>query len=280
MPELPEVETVKQGLAPILEGQRIARVVARRPDLRFPLPDDFGQRLTGRTVIKVARRAKYLLIELDDGVTLMAHLGMSGRFRIYEGASPPLEKHDHVIISTDAGSEIRYNDPRRFGFMDLIEHGLSVSHPMLKGLGPEPLSEDFDASILTHALKGRRTPIKSALLDQGVVAGLGNIYVCEALFKAGISPKRVASSITGARAVRLYDAVIDVLNRAIAAGGSSISDHRQPSGELGYFQHSFSVYGREGEACPGCDCDPTKTGGITRITQSGRSSFYCSRRQR
>ena len=280
MPELPEVETVKRGLAPVLEGQRIARAVARRPDLRFPLPDDFGQRLTGRTVTSVGRRAKYLLISLDDGTTLIAHLGMSGRFRIYEDAAPPIEKHDHVIFTTENGAEIRFNDPRRFGFMDLAQAGELDIHPMLKDLGPEPLGKDFDAMVLANALKGKRSPIKIALLDQTVVAGLGNIYVSEALFRAGISPKRTATTISGGRALKLYAAIIDVLEQAIAAGGSSINDHRQTNGELGYFQHSFAVYGREGEACPGCDCGHEKNGGIRRILQSGRSTFYCTKHQR
>ena len=280
MPELPEVETVKRGLAPVLEGRRIVRAVARRPDLRFPLPDGFGQRLTGRIVAHVQRRAKFLLIGLDDGATLISHLGMSGRFRIFKKNAPVLEKHDHVIFSTDQGAEVRYNDPRRFGFMDLVDVGALAGYPMLKAIGPEPLSDDFDAKALVKALKGRQTTIKSALLDQTVVAGLGNIYVSEALFRAGISPKRKAASVSGVRASKLYRAIVDVLNQAIAAGGSSISDHRQPSGELGYFQHSFSVYGREAEACPGCDCDIAKTGGVRRIQQSGRSTFYCTKRQR
>ncbi|NQU56599.1 MAG: bifunctional DNA-formamidopyrimidine glycosylase/DNA-(apurinic or apyrimidinic site) lyase [Rhodospirillales bacterium] len=280
MPELPEVETVRRGLAPVLEGRRIARAVARRPDLRFPLPEGFGQRLTGRTVAKVGRRAKFLLVELDDGTTLICHLGMSGSFRIYEQSAPELAKHDHVILSTDQGVEIRYNDPRRFGFMLLAEAGQLASHPMLKDIGPEPLANDFDASVLASVLKGRNSPIKAALLDQSVVAGLGNIYVSEALFQAGISPKRKAATIAGVRAKRLHKAIVDVLARALAAGGSSISDHRQPNGELGYFQHTFAVYGRAGEACPGCDCELEKTGGIHRIQQAGRSTFYCTKRQR
>lgn len=280
MPELPEVETVRRGLAPVLEGNRIARAVARRPDLRFPLPEDFGQRLTGRTVVRVARRAKFLLLELDDGANLICHLGMSGSFRIYKGPAPDLSKHDHVILTTDQGVEIRYNDPRRFGFMLLAEAGQVDVHPMLKDIGPEPLADDFDAAMLARALRGRKSPIKAVLLDQSVVAGLGNIYVAEALFQAGISPKRKAATIAGVRAERLHRAIVDVLERAVAAGGSSISDHRQPSGELGYFQHTFAVYGRAGEACPGCDCEITKTGGIVRIQQAGRSTFYCTKRQR
>lgn len=280
MPELPEVETVKRGLAPVLEGRRIVWANALRPDLRFPLPDGLGQRLIGRVVSHVKRRAKFLLIGLDDGVTLISHLGMSGRFRIFKNDAPALEKHDHVIIRTDQGAEVRYNDPRRFGFMDMAAAGTLTDHPMLKSIGPEPLSNNFDAKILAKALKDRQTPIKSALLDQTVIAGLGNIYVSEALFRAEISPKRKAASIVGSRANKLYHAIIEVLNQAIAAGGSSISDHRQPSGELGYFQNTFSVYGREGEACPGCNCNISKTGGVRRIQQSGRSTFYCMKRQK
>ncbi|NQV48625.1 MAG: bifunctional DNA-formamidopyrimidine glycosylase/DNA-(apurinic or apyrimidinic site) lyase [Rhodospirillaceae bacterium] len=279
MPELPEVETVRRGLAPVLEGRRIVRARALRPDLRFPLPDGFGQMLTGRRVTGVGRRAKYLLIGLDNDTTLIAHLGMSGSFRIYMDSAPPLATHDHVVLETDGGAEIRYNDPRRFGFMDMI-HGDGADHPMLKKLGPEPLGGDFHAARLAAALKGRKAPIKAALLDQSVVAGLGNIYVCEALFRSGISPKRKAATVQGGRARRLHQAIRDVLGEAIAAGGSSISDHRQTDGELGYFQHSFAVYGREGEACPGCDCDPGRTGGVRRIVQSGRSTFYCAKRQR
>jgi formamidopyrimidine-DNA glycosylase len=280
MPELPEVETVKRGLAPVLEGRRIVLAVALRPDLRFPLPIGFGQRLTGRVVAYVKRRAKYLLIGLDDGVTLISHLGMSGRFRIYEGDLPALEKHDHVIFKTDQGTEVRYNDPRRFGFMDIADAGTLIEHPVLKSIGPEPLSNDFDAKVLAQALKGRQAPIKSVLLDQTVIAGLGNIYVSEVLFRAGISPKRKAASVAGVRVSRLYSAIIDVLNQAISAGGSSINDHTRPSGELGYFQHSLSVYGREGEACSGCNCNIAKTGGVRRIKQSGRSTFYCTKQQK
>ncbi|HER27545.1 MAG TPA: bifunctional DNA-formamidopyrimidine glycosylase/DNA-(apurinic or apyrimidinic site) lyase [Rhodospirillales bacterium] len=280
MPELPEVETVRRALAPVLEGRTLVRVVARRPDLRFPLPEDFGQRLTGRRVRAVRRRAKFLLIEIDDGTVLVSHLGMSGSYRIHQGDKPPLEKHEHIILLTDEGTEIRYNDPRRFGFMDLVDGGQLADYPMLKNMGPEPLDDAFDGAALTAALKNRQTPIKAALLDQTVVAGLGNIYVAEALFRAGISPRRKAASVAGVRAARLVPAIKEVLQEAIAAGGSSISDHRQPDGEPGYFQHRFAVYGRQGEPCPGCHCDVSRTGGIARITQSGRSTFYCSRRQR
>ena len=280
MPELPEVETVRRALMPVLEGRRIIRAVARRPDLRFPLPDGFGQRLTGQRVLAVRRRAKFLLIELENGSVLISHLGMSGSYRIYPDPSPPPEKHEHIILRTDQGTEVRYNDPRRFGFMDLIDGSALDQYVMLKNLGPEPLGDEFDAAVLSARLKGRQTPIKSALLDQSVVAGLGNIYVSEALFRAGISPKRTAATVAGRRASRLVPAIKSVLTDAINAGGSSISDHRQPTGELGYFQHQFAVYGRQGQACPGCDCDLARTGGIAKITQAGRSTFYCSRAQR
>ena len=277
MPELPEVETVRRGLAPVLEGRRLARVQALRADLRFPFPDGFGQRLTGRRVERLSRRAKYLLAELDDGRHLIMHLGMSGRFRVLaDGDKPPPGRHEHVIFTTDAGTEVRYDDARRFGFMDIAEPGALDSHPMLKDLGPEPLGDDFDAGLLVGRLGGRAAPIKTALLDQRVVAGLGNIYVCEALFRAGLSPKRRAGTVTGKRAQRLVGAIRQVLQEAILSGGSTLRDHRLPSGELGYFQHHFAVYGRQGEACPGCDCG----GAVKRISQSGRSTFYCARRQR
>jgi len=288
MPELPEVETVVRGLRPRLEGRRLARVEQRRPDLRFPFPENFARRLTGRRVERILRRAKYMLFHLDDGQILLCHLGMSGRMVIHEppeegsaaGQRLPLERHDHVVFTTDEGTEIRFNDARRFGMMDLIAGDDLNSHPLLRELGPEPLGNDFNGPGLAAALKGRRTPIKAALLDQKVVAGLGNIYVCEALFLAGLSPRRQAYTVQGGRAERLALAVREVLTRAIEAGGSSLRDYVQADGELGYFQHLWAVYGREGEACPGCDCDPATSGGITRLVQSGRSTFYCPRRQR
>ena len=280
MPELPEVETVCRGLAKVLEGRVLVRVEARRPDLRRPLPADLPARLTGRRIARIARRAKYIVATADDGTVLLAHLGMSGRMSIVDAGHGPPGPHDHVIIETDDGTEIRFNDARRFGLMDLTNVADLDSHPLLAGLGPEPLSNTFNGPALAAALKGRRTPIKSALLDQRVVAGLGNIYVSEALFHAGLSPRRSAHTVQGGRAERLASAVRNVLTRAIAAGGSSLRDHVQPSGELGYFQHDWAVYGREGEPCPGCDCDPTATGGIARIVQSGRSTFFCRRRQR
>jgi formamidopyrimidine-DNA glycosylase len=276
MPELPEVETVCRGLAVKLEGRVLARVEARRPDLRRPLPRDFAKRLTGRRVTAIRRRAKYILIHLDDGQVLIAHLGMSGRMVVAKDPKLPLDVHDHVVFTTDAGTSIRFNDARRFGLMTLARENELATHPLLAGLGPEPLGNDFNGPALADRLAGRQTPIKAALLDQSVVAGVGNIYACEALFFAGISPRRKAATVQGERAERLARAIRDVLTRAIAAGGSSLRDHVQPSGELGYFQHAWAVYGHEGEKCPGCDC----RGAIKRIVQSNRSTFYCAKRQR
>lgn len=300
MPELPEVETVRRGLSPVLEGRRIIRVQQRRPDLRFLLPAGFARAIAGRRVEQVDRRAKYLLVHLSaepagkrlqtarDGsgrggsgaLVLLAHLGMSGRFRVFAGAPPPLQPHDHIIFETDDGVTIRFHDPRRFGFMDLCRRSELDRHPMLARLGPEPLGEAFTADYLAARLLGRITSIKAAILDQGVVAGLGNIYACESLHRAGLSPRRLAGSIAGRRAERLVDAIRSVLSEAIAAGGSSLRDHRRPSGELGTFQLGFAVYGKEGQPCPGCVCDITRTGGIRRFVQAGRSTFHCARRQR
>ncbi|MEO3427711.1 bifunctional DNA-formamidopyrimidine glycosylase/DNA-(apurinic or apyrimidinic site) lyase [Pelagibius sp. CAU 1746] len=283
MPELPEVETVVRGLRPKLEGRRLKRVEQRRPDLRFPLPADFAKRLTGLRVERIGRRAKYMLVSLDDGQVLLCHLGMSGRMTIVEpparkgprgGPRPPLDKHDHVIFTTDAGVEVRFNDARRFGIMDLVDADALETHPLLRDLGPEPLGNDFNGPGLAAALKGKRSPIKAALLDQRVVAGLGNIYVCEAFYFAGISPRRQAYTVQGARAEKLAAAVRQVLTRAIEAGGSSLRDYVQADGELGYFQHEWSVYGREGEPCKACGA------AIKRLVQSGRSTFYCSHCQR
>ncbi len=280
MPELPEVETVRRGLAGVLEGQRLARVEALRPDLRFPFPRDFGRRLKGRRVAAIGRRGKFLLFGLEGGLTLIAHLGMSGRFRIFPGTAPAMEPHDHVVFETERGDTIRFNDPRRFGFMDLVDTDELASYSMLEKLGPEPLTNEFNGPVLAGALKGRKAPVKAALLDQSVIAGLGNIYACEALFRAGLSPKRKAATVQGGRAEKLALAIRTVLTEAITAGGSTLRDHRRPDGELGYFQHSFAVYGRAGEPCPGCVCDPPPGGGIRRITQSGRSTFYCAKKQR
>ncbi|GAB4176215.1 MAG: bifunctional DNA-formamidopyrimidine glycosylase/DNA-(apurinic or apyrimidinic site) lyase [Thalassobaculales bacterium] len=274
MPELPEVETVMRGLAPHLEGRRLAAVEQRRPDLRRPFPPDFAARLTGRRVSHLRRRAKYILATLDDGAMLLIHLGMSGRLLVSPGRPPALDPHDHVVLTTEDGTVIRFNDVRRFGVMDLFAAAAADSHPLLAGLGPEPLGNGFSGPVLAAALAGRRTPVKAALLDQKVVAGIGNIYACEALYRAGISPRRLAQSVTGARAERLAAAIRAVLGEAIAAGGSTLRDYRHADGELGYFQHAFAVYGREGEACPCCG------GPVRRIMQAGRSTFYCAKRQR
>lgn len=283
MPELPEVETVRQGLLPVLEGRRFARVIARRGDLRFPLPAKFAERLTGRRVEKLTRRAKYILAHLDGGEVLIMHLGMSGRFSI-EGAkigrflhrTPEAGKHDHIVFETDQGARVTFTDHRRFGMMDLFKASEVSTYKYLAELGPEPLSAHFSPAMLDAALKGKRTPIKAALLDQRVVAGLGNIYVCEALFRAGISPKRIASTVPGERSRKLVPEVKAVLKAAIKAGGSSLRDYKQTSGELGYFQNSFSVYDREGERCTKKGC----AGVVKRIVQSGRSTFFCPTCQR
>ncbi len=280
MPELPEVETIRRGLALRLEGRRLVKVRQNRPDLRFPLPDGFVRRLEGRRVTAVRRRAKYLLIEMEEGTVLLAHLGMSGRMLVSRREEGVSEPHDHVVFETDDGWVVRFNDARRFGMMDLADRGTLYDHPMLAGLGPEPLEPEFDAAGLGKALAGRSTSIKAALLDQRVVAGLGNIYASEILHRAGLSPRRRAGSISGARAERLAAAVKSVLAEALAAGGSSMRDYVQTSGELGYFQDRWAVYDREGQPCPDCTCDPRLTGGIRRVVQAGRSTFYCPRRQR
>lgn len=283
MPELPEVETVRRGLAPVMEGGVIARAQVNRPDLRRPFPPDMAARLAGRGVLGLRRRSKYILADLTSGETLLIHLGMSGRMLIsgdplgrFVAEHPAPEKHDHVILHMENGARITFNDPRRFGAMDLIRTEGAELHPLLAHLGPEPLGNDFNEDCLAAALGGRNTPIKSALLDQRIVAGLGNIYVCEVLFRAGISPRRKAGSLGAAAAAALVPVIRDVLNEAIEAGGSSLRDFRQADGELGYFQHGFDVYGREGQPCraPGC------TGTVQCIAQSGRSSFYCPQCQR
>ncbi len=283
MPELPEVETVRRGLTPVMEGAVIAQAEVNRPDLRWPLPDRMAERLTGQRVDRLRRRSKYLLADLDSGETLLVHLGMSGRITVsgdplgrFVHDHPAREKHDHVVLHMGNGARVTYNDPRRFGAMDLMATDGQDGHPLLAVLGPEPLGNKFDETYLIDALKGRKTTIKAALLDQGIIAGLGNIYVCEALFRAGISPLRKAGNISSARVATLVPVIRKVLEDAIAAGGSSLRDFRQADGELGYFQHSFDVYGREGQPCrtPGCG------GTIRRVTQSGRSSFHCPRCQR
>jgi formamidopyrimidine-DNA glycosylase len=276
MPELPEVETVRRGLEQVLLGNRLVKVEVRRPDLRWPLPENLAGRLTGRRVTSLRRRAKYLLIGLDDASVLIAHLGMSGRMLVSTGIPNRLDPHDHVMLLDDSGHAVRFNDARRFGMLDLTEESALHRHKLLIGLGPEPLDAAFDGASLARLIAGKACPIKAALLDQRVVAGLGNIYVSEALFHAGISPVRKAGRVGEARTVLLVGAIKRVLSEAIAAGGSSLRDHRRPDGELGYFQHRFAVYDREGQPCPGCSC----TKGIKRIVQSGRSTFYCPRRQR
>ncbi len=280
MPELPEVETVRRGLAQKLEGRRLVRVRQNRPDLRFPLPTDFVRRLEGRRVLTVRRRAKYLLLELDGGTVLLAHLGMSGRVLVSRREEAASEPHDHVVLETEDGWVVRFNDARRFGMMDLAERSAVAEHRLLAKLGPEPLEPDFDGAGLAAALAARAVSIKAALIDQRVVAGLGNIYASEILYRAGLSPRRRAGTVGGARAERLAAAVKSVLGEALEAGGSSLRDYVQTSGELGYFQHRWAVYDREGQPCPDCSCDPRKTGGIKRIVQAGRSTFYCPRRQR
>ncbi|MGE5515564.1 MAG: bifunctional DNA-formamidopyrimidine glycosylase/DNA-(apurinic or apyrimidinic site) lyase [Bacteroidota bacterium] len=280
MPELPEVETVARGLAAVWEGRTLARVVCRRPDLRKPLPVDFAARLSGRVIETVGRRAKYLVVRLGGGLVMLGHLGMSGRMVITKGRNEPPGPHDHVEFVTTDGTMVTFCDPRRFGLLDLCAAEALDAHPLLACLGPEPLGDDFTADVLAERLAGKNTPIKAALLDQSIVAGLGNIYVSESLYRSGILPTRSAGSLTGREVARLVPAIKDVLRAAIAAGGSSLKDHVQPSGELGYFQHSFAVYDREGQPCPDCDCDVTKTGGVQRIVQSGRSTFYCAKNQR
>ena len=275
MPELPEVETVRRGLALCMTGRQIVRAELRRPDLRRPFPPLLAERLEGALIGELSRRGKYLLVELDDNATLLLHLGMSGRITAGAAAIAP-EPHDHVILTLDDGTVVRFNDPRRFGLIDYLPRGTEGAHPLLAGMGPEPLGPGFDGAYLSGALAGRLTPIKSALLDQKIVAGLGNIYVCEALYRAKISPRRLAATVAGARATRLATAIREVLAEAIEAGGSSLRDYVQANGELGYFQHRWAVYGKEGEPCPGCTCAE----GVRRIAQAGRSTFYCARRQR
>ncbi|QGY00252.1 bifunctional DNA-formamidopyrimidine glycosylase/DNA-(apurinic or apyrimidinic site) lyase [Roseovarius faecimaris] len=283
MPELPEVETVRRGLAPVMEGQVIARADVNRPDLRWPFPPHMAARLAGQRVLGLRRRSKYILADLSSGETLLIHLGMSGRMLIsgdplgrFVHDHPAPEKHDHVVLHMETGARITFNDPRRFGAMDLMPTATAEAHPLLAKLGPEPLGNSFSEPYLTAALRGKNTPIKSALLDQRIVAGLGNIYVCEALFRARISPRRRAGQISASRVAALVPIIRDVIAEAIDAGGSSLRDFRQTDGELGYFQHRFDVYDREGQPCRHDGC----AGTVRRIVQSGRSSFYCVKCQR
>jgi formamidopyrimidine-DNA glycosylase len=292
MPELPEVETVRRGLEPAMEGARFTKVEINRGDLRWPLAEDFRQRLHGRTVTGIGRRAKYLLADLSSGDVLLMHLGMSGSFYVFDGKAPRGKgetvgryyhersqhvAHDHVIFHMSSGAIVTFNDPRRFGSMKIVPRARLDDEPLLKGLGPEPLGNAFDAAMLARACEGKKTSLKAALLDQRVVAGLGNIYVCEALHRARLSPTRLASTIatkSGApneRAERLVEGIKAVLNEAIKAGGSSLRDHKRTDGELGMFQHHFRVYDREGEKCPTQGCGGT----VKRIVQNGRSTFYC-----
>jgi formamidopyrimidine-DNA glycosylase len=292
MPELPEVETVRRGLTPAMLGARIDRIELRRADIRFPFPPSFAKRLTGQRIIDMSRRAKYLLFQLDGGETLIAHLGMSGSFRMektavstpgnfhHERSKDP--KHDHVVLVLDNGWVVTYNDPRRFGFMDLAPTETLEQHARMRGLGAEPLAPEFDAARLAALFAGSRAPLKSALLDQKRIAGLGNIYVCEALFRARLAPSKPAAILADPRggptraATAVSEAIRAVLEEAVEAGGSTLRDHRQANGELGYFQHAFKVYDREGSPCVRERC----RGIIARITQSGRSTFYCSKCQR
>ncbi|KMW59019.1 Formamidopyrimidine-DNA glycosylase [Candidatus Rhodobacter oscarellae] len=283
MPELPEVETVRCGLLPAMEGAVIARAQVNRPDLRWPFPEHMAERLTGQRVNALRRRSKYILADLASDETLIIHLGMSGRMLIsgdplgqFHHDHPAPEKHDHVVLDMENGARVTFNDARRFGAMDLTPTKAVEQHWLIRDLGPEPLGNDFHEDYLKERLNGRNTPMKSALLDQKIIAGLGNIYVCEALFRAGVSPKRKAGKLSAARVGALVPVIRQVLRDAIEAGGSSLKDYRQAHGELGYFQHSFDVYDREGEACKSPDCDAT----IKRIVQSGRSSFYCPKCQR
>jgi formamidopyrimidine-DNA glycosylase len=283
MPELPEVETVRRGLAPAMEGRRFTKVEVRRGDLRWPLPKGFAVRLEGQKVEGLGRRAKYLIMDLSSGDVLLVHLGMSGSFRLGEDAKPGLyyhersksTTHDHVVFHMASGVTVTFNDPRRFGSMKLIPRTKLEQEPLLHGLGPEPLGNEFDATVLAKVCADKKTSLKAALCNQRVVAGLGNIYACEALFRARLSPKRRASTIVdrkkkpNGRAMALVDAIKTVLHDAIKAGGSSLRDHRRTDGSLGDFQHNFLVYDREGEPCPGC------RGIIKRIVQNGRSTFFC-----
>jgi len=278
MPEMPEVETVRRGLVPVMEGRRIVAADIRRPDLRFALPADMAARLAGARVAGLRRRSKYLLADLSTGETLLIHLGMSGRLLISGGAAAPAApaRHDHVILDLETGTRVTFNDARRFGMMDLAPTAAVEAHRLLAGLGPEPLGNLFNAAYLEGRLAGRRMPVKAALLDQRIVAGLGNIYVCEALHRAGIHPGRAAGTLRPGETAALVAAIRDTLEAALGAGGSTLRDYRGANGELGYFQHDFRVYGREGAPCPSPGC----TGVIERIAQAGRSTWFCATCQR
>ena len=283
MPELPEVETVRRGLLPVMEGQVIVSARVNRPDLRWPFPPDMAKRLTGKRVLALRRRSKYILADLDSGETLLIHLGMSGRMLIsgaqvgdFHHAHPAPAKHDHVVLDMGGGARVTFNDARRFGAMDLLPTATAEAHPLLSSIGPEPLGNGFNENYLVAQLQARATPIKSALLDQHIVAGLGNIYVCETLYRARTAPQTKARDLAPSQMRGLVPIIRQVLTEAIEAGGSSLRDYRQADGELGYFQHAFQVYGREGQPCQTPGCSST----IVRIVQSGRSSFYCPTCQR
>lgn len=288
MPELPEVETVRRGLVPVMERQVIAQAAVNRADLRWPFPERMADRLTGARIVGLRRRSKYILADLSTGETLLIHLGMSGRMLIsapetgretlseFHHTHPAPQKHDHVVFDMENGARVTFNDARRFGAMDLMPTARTDAHPLLSGLGPEPLGNGFDDAYLAAKLKGKNTPVKSALLDQRLVAGLGNIYVCETLYRARVHPAVLAGSLTRDQIAQMVPIIRDVLAEAITAGGSSLRDYRQADGELGYFQHSFQAYGREGEPCLTAGC----TAVIARIVQSGRSSFFCPTCQR
>ncbi|OUR80514.1 DNA-formamidopyrimidine glycosylase [Alphaproteobacteria bacterium 46_93_T64] len=276
MPELPEVETVAKGLEQALLGDQFSKITLRRKDLRFPFPEDFSQKMSGKTITRIGRRAKYLLMTLEDSTVMIGHLGMSGSFRIDTGLNITPDKHDHMIFETEKGITVRYHDPRRFGFMLLTNEQEMAEHPRLKDIGPEPLGNSFSGPVLAKNLSSRKGPIKTAILDQKVVAGIGNIYACEALFRASISPTRVANTIKGKRADLLASTIKEVLNDAILSGGSTLRNYSKTDGELGYFQHKFKVYAHEGDPCPSSDCGHV----IERIIQSGRSTFLCSKCQK
>src|SRR6202165_1712099 len=292
MPELPEVETVRRGLQPVMEGSQIVKAETRRKDLRFPFQKDFVARLEGQTVTGLGRRAQYLMADLASGDVLLMHLGMSGSFRVINDDEKTPGKfyhpraddraHDHVVFHMSSGAAVVFNDPRRFGYMKVIAREAFDEEPLLRGLGPEPLGNEFDAAMLARSCANKKTSLKAARLDQRLVAGLGNIYVCEALYRARLSPRRLAATLATKKgeptdhAKRLIPAIHGVLNQAIKAGGSSLRDHRQTTGELGYFQHSFQVYDREGEKCQTAGC----SGIVRRFTQNGRSTFWCPKCQK
>ena len=279
MPELPEVETVMQGLQARLQGRVIVRAAVHRAGMRWAFPDGLAAVLAGAEVAGFRRRAKYILMRLRNRPTVLIHLGMSGRMNLSRSGDNAVPLHEHLTLQTDDGWRVGFVDPRRFGSVDLVDPLAEDAHRLLAGLGPEPLDDGFNVARLTAALAGRATPIKAALLDQRNVAGLGNIYVCEALFRARISPRRMAGQVVGARLVRLVPAIKETLTEAIAAGGSSLRDYAQPNGELGYFQHGFKVYGRTGKPCERCPGVPA-CAGVARIVQSGRSTFFCPQTQR